>query len=241
MFDEMSEPSASGAMFWDDMLDSSCGGGLSKEIMMVDPSDGGVREDLQDLATNSFLEGDSSVNNQLLNGRDSSFDASTPGIPGQPSPLVGDVSQPCNPPNSCTELSNIYAGGILTSVETQLKLFAEVSILEPPPNSTGNWKLATYTVLPHDILKKVVRKKGEGKYFDSGQKYKPCTWEKFIERVNKKVSAGTLKVTAERPARRRRRQVEDLQEVTDPVVVALQAQAEIYEEHFSAATFWKWD
>ncbi|KAG0616413.1 hypothetical protein M758_5G113400 [Ceratodon purpureus] len=165
----------------------------------------------------SFLEpGNSSINPN----------ASTPGTPVQPPPPIASVSSPCSPPNSSTAL------------EAENLPYADVEVIKPPstlePLTRHNWIAEADSMLPHDILKRAPRKRGEGRYSSSGQMYKPCTREEFMEQVNEEINAGKYKVTAKRP--RRQRQLHDLEgAVTDPVIVTLQAQAELYGEHFNGA------
>lgn len=209
-------PETSETMYLEDLLQ---GGGDAFEETLDQCACEEMLEDMLDAgggATEDVLGvGSSSVD---LNA------STSPGTPGLPPPPVASVSNPCSPQaNPC--------------------MSEPVSVLKPPGLELRQklaWLTTVASMLPHDILRKAPRKRGEGKYFASGQKYKPCSWEMYIERVNEKIKAGKLEaVIPRRP--KRRRHIRDAEEVTDPVVVALQAQAEIYEEQFNATTFFTWD
>ena len=207
--EDLLQSSGEGEMF-DDLLDSpSGGGGMLEDVAQGSPS-GGAVEDHWGLAPRYyFLEGESSID----------LNASPPGILEQAPPPVATVSQPCSPPNACT-------------------------VLEPPSleiDEMMEWKrlVAEWVkLLPNDILRKVPRKRGQERYSYLGQKYKPCSWETFIELVNEEINSGKLKV--QRP-KRKRCTLRDSEETKDPVVVALQAQSEIYGNYFNANTFFSWD
>lgn len=220
VFEDMAETSE--AMYLEDLLE---GGGEAFEETL-DPS--GCGEMLEDM-----LDYGGGATEDVLGVGSSSIDlnaSTSPGTPVQPPPPVASVSNPCSPQaNPCTDVFEAMS--------------EPVSVVEPPGMELREnlaWATFAATMLPHDILRKAPRKRGEGKYFASGQKYEPCSWEMFIERVNEKIKAGKLQaVIPRRP--KRKRQIRDAEDVTDPVVVALQAQAEIYEEQFNATTFFTWD